>query len=299
MRTTLQRGGLLKLGFNTTKFIGTISFMMLFLVGIGNSLLAKGSVLELTTPQNQEVIVEIDGKRYYSDCLLTVRGLNNGQHRLKVLVDTRSSCGNGGSGRLLFNGVIDIPHNSKMEATIHPRQGLCIDDISPLGRTMNPDVIYRDPVHRGSTNRDTRNNRLSDQSHRSSVYDEVEVYNDYNSFTDNHGISYSDHYEYEEVCIEERLNLLTVRELNELLSEIQNRSFDRDRLRFAKRLTSNYDLNSHQVRQIMETLCFENTKVDFAKHAYGQVVDPHRFHLVYTALTFSSSERELDRFING
>lgn len=294
MRTTLHEGGLLKLGFNTTKFIGTISFMIMFLVGIGNKAMANGSVLELTTPQHQEVIVELNGKRYYSDCLLTVRNLYSGQHRLKVMTETRSSCGNGGSGRLIFNGVIDIPHRSKMEATVHPRQGLCIDDISPLGRTMNPDVIYTDPVHRRN---DRRNSGFNDRSDRNR-YDEVEVYNDYDAYSTNSGMTYSDHYDYEETCVNDRLNVLSVRELNDILMEIENRSFDRDRLRFAKRLTNNFDLSSHQVRQIMETLCFESTKVDFAKHAYSQVVDPHRFHLVYSALTFSSSEREIDNFIN-
>ena len=295
MRTTLLEGGLLKLGFNTTKFIGTISFMILFLVGIGNSVMAKGSVLELTTPQYQEVIVELDGKRYFSDCILTVRDLRSGQHRLKVLTETRSSCGNGGSGKLIFNGVINIPTNSKMEATVHPRQGLCIDEISPLGRTMNSPVIYREPVHGSQTD---RNNRYSDYSN-GSVYDEVEVYNDYSSYSANHGMNYNDHYEYDEVCVEGRLNVLSVRELDQILMEIENRSFDNDRLRYAKRLTNNFDLSSHQVRQIMETLCFESTKLDFAKHAYSQVVDPHRFQLVYSALTFRSSERELDNYING
>ena len=294
MRTTLHEGGLLKLGFNTTKFIGTISFMIMFLVGIGNKAMAKGSVLELTTPQHQEVIVVLDGKRYYSDCLLTVRNLCAGQHRLKVLTETRSSCGNGGSGRLIFNGVIDIPYRSKIEATIHPRQGLCIDDISPLGSTMNPYAIFIKPVQ---WRNDRRNSGFIDRTDRNS-YDEVEVYNDYDSYSANSGMTYSDHYDYEETYVNNRLNVLSVRELNEILIAIEDRHFDRDRLRFAKKLTNNFDLSSHQVTQIMETLCFESTKVDFAKHAYSQVVDPHRFHVVYSALTFSSSKREIDNFIN-
>ena len=279
---TSMKGGLLKPGFNTTKFIGSIILGLLF-IGIAMFTQARGSVLELTTPQHEGVIVELNNKRYYSDCLLTIRGLKSGQHRLKVFNKTRSRtrCGNGRKVRLLYNGVINLPHRSKMEATVHPIQGLCIDNVTPLGRTMHQPQVY---------------------------YPEYDQYGNYdNGFPgySNHGNTWNTHHapvlspgdDHQTGSCGVGMNTINNREFQEILNRMEDRAFDSDRLRLAKRAVTNYNLNSHQVRAIMLHLCFDSTRLDFAKFAYNSVVDPHRYHVTYDAFDFRSSERELEEFL--
>ena len=133
---TSMKGGLLKPSFNATEFVGSIILGMLFM-GIAMFTQAKRSVLELTTPRHEKVIIDLNNKRYYSDRLLTIRGLRNGPHRLKVYTERRSrtNCRIRSKVRLLYEGVVHLPHRSKMKATVQQIQGLRIDNVTPLGRT--------------------------------------------------------------------------------------------------------------------------------------------------------------------
>lgn len=84
-----------------------------------------------------------------------------------------------------------------------------------------------------------------------------------------------------------------------LRESIRSKSFESTRLQVAKQALDSRRLTSHQVRELMELMWFESTKLDLAKFAYYRVVDKERFFLVNDAFSFSSSIDELDRFIRG
>lgn len=80
---------------------------------------------------------------------------------------------------------------------------------------------------------------------------------------------------------------------------ISNESFDETRLSTAKGIISSNCLTADQVLELCNLFSFEQSKLDFAKCAYGKTVDPNNYFKVVNAFTFSSSKDELNRYISG
>ena len=272
-------GGLLKQGFNPTKFIGSITLLLMMML-LGSTLVARNSILELNVPHNMDVVVEFNNRTYSPDCQLTLKGLRDGTHRLRVYTTRPASygCSNGyNSTRVLYNGTIDLEYRSRTVATIHPRQGLCIDAIEPLGRTIHNPVVYTEPVHSPGPFPDYHGNNGNNGN---GYYDHNDGFNNGNQWGN-------------------QVRTMSNGDLRDLLRMMDQRSFDRDKLRLAKRIVTQYNLRSHQVHDIMLKFDFDSSKLDFAKFAFDRTMDPHRYHLVYGAFDFRSSERELDRYIRA
>lgn len=80
---------------------------------------------------------------------------------------------------------------------------------------------------------------------------------------------------------------------------IQSKSFESDKLTIAKQVLGSNCMTSDQVKWVMGTFSFEDSKLDFAKFAYGHVYDPGNYYRVNDAFTFSSSIDELNEYITG
>jgi hypothetical protein len=80
---------------------------------------------------------------------------------------------------------------------------------------------------------------------------------------------------------------------------ITNESFDETRLSTAKSIISSNCLTSDQVLEICKLFSFEQSRLDFAKCAYGKTVDQNNYFKVNNAFSFSSSKDELNRYISG
>ena len=88
-------------------------------------------------------------------------------------------------------------------------------------------------------------------------------------------------------------------EFEDMKRSIDNRSFDSGKLALAKQIASTNPLNSRQVCQMMELMCFESTKLDFAKFAYHYVINPQKYYVVNNAFDFAGSSTDLHSYING
>lgn len=82
------------------------------------------------------------------------------------------------------------------------------------------------------------------------------------------------------------------------LQVIESQTFDSDQIRVAKQIIRTNSPSSHQIAQIMELMSFESSRLKIAKFGYQFVPDPENFYVVNDVFWFSSSIRELDRFIN-
>lgn len=80
---------------------------------------------------------------------------------------------------------------------------------------------------------------------------------------------------------------------------INSKSFESDKLTIAKQVLGSNCMTSDQVKWVMTTFSFEDSKIDFAKFAYGHVYDPGNYYKVNDAFTFSSSIDELNQYITG
>jgi|GEM_PF-3122349 hypothetical protein len=86
-------------------------------------------------------------------------------------------------------------------------------------------------------------------------------------------------------------------DLDRILCSMRNQSFDSEKLRVAKQAVGRQLIGTYAVRRVMAELTFDDSRLAFAKFAYGKCYDPENYYLVNDAFTFSSSVRELDLYI--
>ena len=80
---------------------------------------------------------------------------------------------------------------------------------------------------------------------------------------------------------------------------ISSKSFEESKLTIAKQVFNNNCLTSAQVKEIMLLFSFEESRLDFAKYAYGYTYDPGNYFKVNDAFTFESSIDDLNTYISS
>lgn len=88
-------------------------------------------------------------------------------------------------------------------------------------------------------------------------------------------------------------------DFSDACNSIRSKSFEDSKLTLAKQIIRGQCISSEQVRDMSKLFDFEDTKLEFAKFAYGFVADPQNFYKVNDAFTFESSIEELDAYINA
>lgn len=82
-------------------------------------------------------------------------------------------------------------------------------------------------------------------------------------------------------------------------ASIQSKSFDESKLTIAKQVLASNCMLSNQVKELMMLFSFEDSRLDFAKFAYGRTYDIGNFFVLNDAFDFESSIDELNEYING
>jgi hypothetical protein len=82
-------------------------------------------------------------------------------------------------------------------------------------------------------------------------------------------------------------------------SSISSKSFEDSKLQVAKQVCGSNCLLSGQVREIMQLFSFEDTRLEFAKFAYGHTYDLGNYYKVNDAFQFESSIDDLNRYIGA
>lgn len=101
--------------------------------------------------------------------------------------------------------------------------------------------------------------------------------------------NYSNHnYGWRPVC---------VADFNAGCYSVRSCGFDSERLRAAKRFVRNHYVSAYQIADMMAMFSFESTRLAFAKFAFHRACDVHHYGVVFDALSFHSSRRELDCYI--
>ncbi len=87
-------------------------------------------------------------------------------------------------------------------------------------------------------------------------------------------------------------------ELARLQAAIRAQGFEENRLGIARQGIRSYTLLAADVRDLLALFRFEDTRLAFAKMAYARTTDPENYYVVNEGFRFSSSVRELDRFLS-
>jgi hypothetical protein len=86
---------------------------------------------------------------------------------------------------------------------------------------------------------------------------------------------------------------------NLAINQIRNASFESERKVIARQYIRTNTVSSREVLEMIQQFDFESTKLEIAKLAYGNTVDPQKYFIVNKGFGFSSSSTALDRYIRN
>lgn len=92
-------------------------------------------------------------------------------------------------------------------------------------------------------------------------------------------------------------NTMSASTLQGLLSSMDNQSFDDEKLTIAKQATASNCLTSNQIKQVMNRFGWEDSKLEYAKFAYGYCLDQNNYWQVNDAFEWDDSIEELNNSI--
>ncbi|MCB2380188.1 DUF4476 domain-containing protein [Hymenobacter sp. BT635] len=82
-------------------------------------------------------------------------------------------------------------------------------------------------------------------------------------------------------------------DVDALVNTVKSKSFDSSRLSVAKQALEQSVIQADDLTRLLNTLDFENSRVELAKFAYPHVADQQNFYRVYESFQFESSVREV------
>ncbi len=83
------------------------------------------------------------------------------------------------------------------------------------------------------------------------------------------------------------------------LATLKNQSFEDSKLSTAKQIAGSNCLSAAQISDICKLFNFEDSKLDFAKFAYGRCTEPGNYFIVNNVFNFSGSVDDLNEYIQG
>lgn len=274
----------------------------------------NASELVLTTFGHQSFRVEIDGQRYHANDLLEIQGLSPGVHYLRVDRRVPNSCGYGGQGTILYNGRIDIPANSRVEAHITHRRQLMMDVIAlhtPCGMGCAPSActcgtqppVYTDPYGQGQSCGTSTGYGYYDDLYYGG-YTGYTGYPGYGGYTGYGGQVGYGNYPVQGSCGVGNSSgygnwtpVMSQQDFTEFRRNLQRISFESTQLQAVEQQLSFARFTSDQTRILMNLFSFDSSRLELAKMIYPSVVDPQRFFIVADGFTFDSTRNELHAFM--
>ncbi|PJJ48399.1 DUF4476 domain-containing protein [Hymenobacter chitinivorans] len=82
-------------------------------------------------------------------------------------------------------------------------------------------------------------------------------------------------------------------DVDALVNSVRSKSFDSSRLNVAKQALEQSAIQADDLKRLLGTLDFENSKVELAKFAYPHVTDQQNFYRVYDSFQYESSIKEV------
>ena len=88
-------------------------------------------------------------------------------------------------------------------------------------------------------------------------------------------------------------------DFNSALTSVKKQSFDDVKLKVAKQIVAANCLDVNQIKQLANTITFEETKLDFVKFAYDFCTEPNKYFKLNDIFSFSSSVDDLTDYIQN
>lgn len=75
--------------------------------------------------------------------------------------------------------------------------------------------------------------------------------------------------------------------------------FDQQRLQIARKAVDNYEISSVQVKAMARLFVSEDTRLEFAKYAYGKTPDKNNYFIVCNTFPFGDNKADLTNYIRN
>jgi len=92
---------------------------------------------------------------------------------------------------------------------------------------------------------------------------------------------------------------MTSFDFNDAKTAIEEKTFDDSKTTLAKQITRANCLTSEQIKDIMNVLDYEDSRLEYAKFAYDFVYDPNNYYKVNSAFEFELTIEELEEFLEN
>lgn len=232
----------------------------------------NASVITISSWDNNPFTLEVNHQRYKSNGTITLNDIQPGKLRVKMLRERRGngygSCDNGaGSGTLIYNGFLDVPARSRVNAEVNRNRRMCVLGVTRLGN--RPNVNRPHPGNGGNGG-----------------YGSIDAHP-----TNFQPYGYEHTGNYGGACAME------FSEFNSLLREIDKACFSSDKIRVAKQALRHNYITALQLESLILAMDFDSDQLKIAKHGYDRVLDKENLWKVYDAFSFSSTARDFEDFV--
>ena len=223
----------------------------------------RKSKLNLKLWDNSFFSVELNHKVYPRQVReFKANNLQPGRHYVKVIKKVQRP--NGFLARVIFQGYVTIPSNSRVTAKISRNHRFDVLKV----RSLSPRHGHHVHNSHGHNNHGTMVNSHSGggiNSHAGASYNDALIMSDFY--------------------------------FGELRNTIKNTAFDSDKIKVARQAIRHSFVSSEQVLALMKMFSFDSYRVELAKFAYAYTLDKQNYFIVNNAFSFSSSVSELNQYI--
>lgn len=252
------------------------SFLILFSLIVLNTGAIAQSMLKVHLADNSQINVAVDG-RYFNKTgtSVTVGDLPAGRHKLAIYTVVRTRYGRGRE-EMVYSGKVFTHEGNITIFSYDPynhEKNEEEQDINSYTQN-NPVPPARKPLHNGA---DTYGNNPPQVNNNN---------NDYNN--DN---------KYIPSPAASPTGTLTDVKIDQLKTRVMDKKTDTDRMKLMKDALGGETMTTSQVGNMMDWYNFEDSKVQFAKWAYPNIVDKENFGTLESKLSYQNYVDDLDKFI--
>ncbi|MDF1672391.1 MAG: DUF4476 domain-containing protein, partial [Vicingaceae bacterium] len=189
---------------------------------------------------NTSFKIFVDNYEYGKDNFFSIQNIQPGIHQIKVVKHQRNPHGYGMLTRVMYNGAVSIPVNSKVLATV------------TSNRKLQLKITRKEPKRHINHHHGNNGGEYS---------------NGYN----NHGPHQS--------CAGYG-NIMSHGSFNKLIITLDRENFDTHKLKIAKQALAFNNLTTNQVILLLNQFTFDSNKLKLAKIAFTKTIDQENYFLV-------------------
>jgi hypothetical protein len=248
---------------------------------------AMNSELSLGMQDHTKFTLTFDNSNYSTPSnTYNVTNITPGSHHLRMMSMPVITNNSYALPRLLFDGWVNFPENSRLTAYANNYLQLNITSVVPLIQQQQ-NVVYVDPnVNYGNGYNNGYNNGYGN------YYD-----NNYGNGCGNSSGYTNNNYGQNNYTFP--VYGMPDADFQILKDAVADKPFDSSKLTVAEQAVGANHLTAKQVFELVQLMDFESSKLALAKYAYGHTADKNNYYMVSNAFDYSSSITELSDYINN